>query len=758
MISNLSLARWKGSDRSYSFGSCNLVQGRNFSGKTAIEQAIRALVLGYVPGLKPETSASLKQFASGYPMSIRMQSSIGTHAIAFDKVKSAVKQTEDSTSSSSIDEATRVLFDPSIFFGLTDAARITKACELVQSTGGTPEDIMLAVSALLGAKLAQQHASWRVSVSQEKTINDLLAASETYWKQVKSELTAEKGRMQKMAEGMTDLTTVEAELARLPQRHEVEARKVKLWQEIRALTERIASAKSLAQATAQRAARIAEITPLAADVAVTTAERDRLASEATQLEAELESLRTAHSAALAEFKLLRDGMAESANRAARLQRLQVEARALDERKTHVERVRVQLAHLRESTGPEIEERIKKATAELGIARAAVALGEKERATAAGARTDYFQTNAEPGVDYNALVTLQMLDGIPRVVSIEKWWRDLTPDEEEQAQFREAEALSAVHELESDLEELRNTQKNIAVGLTNWSVELTKAEGLLEASTKAAAELATQVNGSLPATTPESVKFAEDRTAACWAAVLEGTRRVKACRTKFDVAAAGAVRASEASAELVRLNQPSAVSTASPEEIAAWTVEHEAAQAEYKALEETLQSVTRFEQDRKRVEDAAKIRTEVEARLKLVGSVLDLLTQKKRELVSGSIEAPLAVANKLAAGILKGPLVFEEGEIGMRVGDTFISSRLFSGTETALVCMGLTAGLAHRSKLRVLLLDEIGRLDRENACSLLANLRGMVVDGDIDQCILFGPANPELAAFAASHDMNVIDVA
>jgi hypothetical protein len=161
------------------------------------------------------------------------------------------------------------------------------------------------------------------------------------------------------------------------------------------------------------------------------------------------------------------------------------------------------------------------------------------------------------------------------------------------------------------------------------------------------------------------------------------------------------------------------------------------------LANALEVATKAEAQSEARATAETRRDEVTEAHKEVGSILTVISEKRRELLSGSIGKPLDIANQLAKGILKGPLVFEEGDIGMKVGDRFVSSKLFSGTETAVVMMGLTIGLSAKSSVRIAILDEIGRLDADNIWQLAENLDGMIKDKLIDQAILIGPVQPDL---------------
>jgi hypothetical protein len=628
MIRELVLQNIKGATRRLVFSAGNLVQGRNFSGKSAVDQGIRALVLGYAPGIKPESTAGLKIFCSAYPASIsaeiHLSDGLLTSSVAFDKSK---KQSANNTLASlgKTDEATRVLFDPSIFFGLSDAARISKACELVQSVGGNVDGLDTAIVGCIPADassfLRDSLKHWREVVKSQKTFSDTLGISESYWKGIKSDRTAEKSRLTKMAEGLTDLNTVEAELARLSSRSEVEAQRKQVAEKLHSLTSEISAAKASARMVEHRANMRARLANSAASLDQSTSELQRLKATLSDLDAKLADVKP----------------------------------------------------------------------KLAAAQEKVSAAKREAATPAPVptnevRTDDFTTGADPSKEYVANCRIRLTEAGIEVLDVVEWSEvyQPNPEAEEAARAHQCELSQAVEDAVRELSEITAVADDIV---------------------------------------------AQQRT----------------CLNSISYANGNVVSAQRAADELKRLDAEPVAAAKTPEEITKLEQEREDAQVRYNGLDEQLQQITRFEQDKKRIEDSARIRAEVETHLEAVKRILEIVAEKKQELVSASIEAPLAVANKLAAGILKGPLVFEEGEIGMRVDTRFVSSRAFSGTESAIVMMGLTAGLAHKSNLRVLLLDEIGRLDTPNAVQLIANLATMVNDRDIDQFILIGPDNPALVA-------------
>lgn len=133
---------------------------------------------------------------------------------------------------------------------------------------------------------------------------------------------------------------------------------------------------------------------------------------------------------------------------------------------------------------------------------------------------------------------------------------------------------------------------------------------------------------------------------------------------------------------------------------------------------------------KALEAAEKVEAEVAAVKAAVATVEDLM----HDLVAKAFGALLTVANRIAAPVLRSPLEYREGEIGRQDGRHWITARTFSGTEQAITYAAFSVALASESKLKLCLLDEIGRLDRASRAKLFKSVAAALADGTISQFI------------------------
>lgn len=739
MIRNLKLQNWKGRTASYEFTAGNLILGKNFTGKSAIDLAMRRMLLGYVPGM-PDTAATIKKLASDLPLAIACEVNGRSLGLTLEKVKTGVKITRDEHLGAELDERSRIMLDPSLFFGLSDNARVSKACALVQSADMKPAAIAQAIIAELGEGRKEVAEAFRVEVvSRVATVNDLLGQAEDWWKARRKLVNEEKARMQKTVEGVADMANSETVL---PLRNEVEAQKRATAERIQSLNGQIAVAREGVAHQQMRQKTIDRLTTASQGRDGIVADLKTNEAHAKAAAEEIETLLAKKDAAQRAV----DSAHQTAAHAAHVAILRASAQRVPE-------LRNNLTALQDALSREEArlERLRTAyrTAEQAWAEAKT---EANHATApepgAELRTDEFA--GEPGKEYLIRATVSVgSDGEMTDIRVTEWQELTTPDPEaiEAAQMAAYEAHQAVAIAAEEVDRIRSEMEAESKTLIALRKQRDDIATQLDRCSNAAELLASagepQQAGDIDTRRRELAQIVE---------ALNGAKRAQEARH-------GAIRnlrdwltrVDAAAAELATVNAQQLATVRTPEEVAALEQELQTLKATQSELDATIERIVRAEQDNARIAQAAKQREVVEATYKAFGRVLDLIAQKKQELVATSIEAPLAIANELAKDILRGRLAFEEGELGMRVGERFISHVAFSGTESAVAMMGLTAGLAAGSPFKVLILDEVGRLDPDSKLHLVLNLNHMVKAGMIDQWFAIGPTDK---AFSEAVPTNV----
>lgn len=165
--------------------------------------------------------------------------------------------------------------------------------------------------------------------------------------------------------------------------------------------------------------------------------------------------------------------------------------------------------------------------------------------------------------------------------------------------------------------------------------------------------------------------------------------------------------------------------------------------------------------RSSIANAAKANEEFEKSdeaLRGVTEALRVVEEKKADVVKSAFDAILVPANRLVDGILRSPLAYYGDEIGYWRDGHWVSFKAFSGTEQALAYMAVSAGIASMSPFKLILLDEIARLDIENQDRLISRVNHLVHEGVIDQFVGIIPhPSHMMEALGASGDIALVKV-
>lgn len=140
-------------------------------------------------------------------------------------------------------------------------------------------------------------------------------------------------------------------------------------------------------------------------------------------------------------------------------------------------------------------------------------------------------------------------------------------------------------------------------------------------------------------------------------------------------------------------------------------------------------------DAEKERDAAKLAADYAA---AVGKELRVI---QGEMVTQAFEPLLERANSFFSNILLSRLAYHEGEIGTWRDGQWVGHRTFSGTEKALTYAAIQMALAMSSPLRLMLIDELGRLDAKSMDGLLVAVENAMAVGLLDGFVGIAPFLP-----------------
>ncbi len=142
----------------------------------------------------------------------------------------------------------------------------------------------------------------------------------------------------------------------------------------------------------------------------------------------------------------------------------------------------------------------------------------------------------------------------------------------------------------------------------------------------------------------------------------------------------------------------------------------------------LQRLAQAETDR----DAAIVKRD------LVDAAGKELAAIRAEAVNATFQPVVARANEIFGDVLPSPLAFKAGEVGTWRAGAWVGHKTFSGAERALAYAAVQAALASLSPVKVMLLDELGRLTAKNAERVAERVLTAIDAGWIDQFLGVDP--------------------
>lgn len=161
------------------------------------------------------------------------------------------------------------------------------------------------------------------------------------------------------------------------------------------------------------------------------------------------------------------------------------------------------------------------------------------------------------------------------------------------------------------------------------------------------------------------------------------------------------------------------------------------------------------QDEARHAQALLEHAEITAEVAVTKEAVKTLEATQAKMVETAFKSILDRANQVTSGILKHPLEYRDGEIGWFEGSTWVRHKTFSGSEKALAYAGISAALAADAPVKIVMIDELGRLEESNRVALVMRMLELTDSGTIDQFI---GADTDQSLYAkVSERINVINV-
>jgi hypothetical protein len=159
-----------------------------------------------------------------------------------------------------------------------------------------------------------------------------------------------------------------------------------------------------------------------------------------------------------------------------------------------------------------------------------------------------------------------------------------------------------------------------------------------------------------------------------------------------------------------------------------------AEDELRKLEEQRRAAISRNGDLKRLAEAETGRDQAKLDQAVAKAAAEAVREIKARSVAETFGPLLAIANGIFGGILKSPISYHDGQVGTWRDGVWVSHQTFSGTEKLLTYAAIQAALASKAAVRLMILDELGRVDDTNLANVMAQIAIAIGDSSVDQAI------------------------
>lgn len=153
--------------------------------------------------------------------------------------------------------------------------------------------------------------------------------------------------------------------------------------------------------------------------------------------------------------------------------------------------------------------------------------------------------------------------------------------------------------------------------------------------------------------------------------------------------------------------------------------------EQREVDREMKVLTGRQFELKRLADAEKSRDEALATVKVAEASGKELRVIQGEMVEQAFKPLLERANSFFGRTLLTDIAYHDGEIGTWRDGQWVGHRTFSGTEKALTYAAIQAALVMQSPFKIMMVDELARLDNGSADGVINAVCRAVDDGRID---------------------------
>lgn len=178
--------------------------------------------------------------------------------------------------------------------------------------------------------------------------------------------------------------------------------------------------------------------------------------------------------------------------------------------------------------------------------------------------------------------------------------------------------------------------------------------------------------------------------------------------------------------------------------------------ELRSLHEQNAAYDNFVSNKNRLHEMEREQIRNECRSTLFKKAVNLISEEQNRVVKDAFDALLTPCRQFTDGILRGHVTYRDGRLGMQVGDEWVPQTVLSGTEDAVIHAGLSYALAQASPVKIVIIDELGIMDKKTKLAVVKRMLELTAKGLVDN--FFGcDTRPEDYKGAKSPNFQLVPV-
>ncbi len=171
------------------------------------------------------------------------------------------------------------------------------------------------------------------------------------------------------------------------------------------------------------------------------------------------------------------------------------------------------------------------------------------------------------------------------------------------------------------------------------------------------------------------------------------------------------------------------------------------------IDQKIKEANGREQDKLRLAQAETERDTAKTELETIITVGKKLREIQADMVKAAFDPLLAIANTFFPNILKTEIAYHDGEIGTWRDGVWVTHRTFSGIEKLLTYAAIQASLAAKSPVKIMLIDELGRIHDDHLVAFVHAIDDAIISGRLHQFVGIETGRASIYQYRIEHSQS-----